>query len=159
MKQDRYDAVLRKRKGRFIPKKVLRHKKFEVNPNYTFTASVWIADTPDSNFLPTVNLTIHHNGDSVRMCFKSAVWLVVALEELRTWTQEMFILLDDRHRTAVAEFLAAHKGQQAEQRNDYTVYTVIQDSGEKKLPKRKAKVDFRTGEILDEKEPAAAGGQ
>lgn len=81
MKQGHYDVVLRKKKGRYIPKKVLRRKKFEVNPNYTFTASVWIADTPSSNLVPTVNLTIQHNGNSVRMCFKSAVWLVVALEE------------------------------------------------------------------------------
>lgn len=159
MKKGCYEVVLRKRRGRYIPKKVLRHKKFEVNPNYTFTASVWIADTPNSNLVPTVNLTIQHNGDYVRMCFKSAVWLVEALRELRTWTLDMFELLDDRHRIALEEFLAAHEGRQPEPRNDHTVYTVIQDFGERKLPKRSGKVDSRTGEVLDEQETAATSGQ
>lgn len=71
----------------------------------------------------------------------------------------MFTLLDDRHSTAVAEFLAAHEGRQPEPRNDYTVYTVIQDFGEHKLPKRRVKVDSRTGEVLDEQEAAAASRQ
>jgi hypothetical protein len=138
---------MKQEKQKYIPKKLLRHENIRVSDKYSFAASVWIADTPESHLKPTVNLTLQHNGDKIRFCFNNAVELIVAIEQLREWVAGMSVMIVDRHNVAIAEYLAFHEGEMLPPINDYTVYTVIQDL-ERKRKAKYEQVDKRTGEIF-----------
>ncbi|MBX2992123.1 MAG: hypothetical protein KF749_13285 [Bacteroidetes bacterium] len=142
-----YKAVMKQERQKYIPKKLLRHENIRVSDKYSFAASVWIADTPESHLRPTVNLTLQHNGDKIRFCFNNAVEMIVAIEQLREWVGSMSVMVNERHNAALAEYLAFHEGETLPPINDYTVYTVIQDL-ERKRHAKYERVDRTTGEIL-----------
>lgn len=145
---EKYEVVLRKGKRKFLPKKVLRHQKIRINDKYTFNASVWIADTPESNFKPTVNLTLQHNGDKVRFCFHDTVEMVNSIEELRRFIGELCVTIHNRHTEAIKEFISFHRDDMLPPINDYTVYTVIQEKSENGDTKEML-CNKQTGELID----------
>jgi hypothetical protein len=141
-----FEVVLKKARRKYIPKKLLKHRKIHVSDRYSFNASIWIADTPESNMKPTVNLTLQHNGDKIRFCFPDVPMLISAIDELRHFVGDKAVDIHNIHTEAVQEFLDFHEAEKLPPLNDYTVYTVIQD----RKKKRKALVcDTRTGEIVE----------
>jgi hypothetical protein len=142
-----YQVVLKRSHRKYIPKKLLQHQKIPVSDRYTFNASVWIADTPESNFKPTVNLTIQHNGDKVRFCFADAVTMCLAMKDLTHFLDKIFTIAHEKHCLAVKEFLEFHQSQRLPSLDDYTVYTVIQGKGKKE---KRIRCRIETGEILEE---------
>ena len=153
MKQgERFEVSLRKARPKYMPKKLLRHEKIKINERYSFNATVWIADTPESNLKPTVNLVLQHNGDKLRFCFRDTVEMLTAIEELRHFVGGMCVTIHDRHTKAVKEFLDFHEGVELTPINDYTVYTVIQEKCEQTTDSGSVVVDRKTGEIIEEKD-------
>jgi hypothetical protein len=147
---ENYEVVIKKRRSRLIPKKILRHTKIPVNKKYTFNVSVWIADTPQSNLKPTINLTLSHNGVVLRLCFPEIHDLWTAVHDLRAIVDDISPLLHERHTAAVKEFLDHHASAMHLPTNDYTVYTVIQDIQGGNGLKTKLRVNSATGEVLGE---------
>lgn len=153
MKTQNTFEVKLKRSGRprVIPKKVLRYTKIPIKGNYTFQANLWIADTPYSHFFPTVNLTLQHNGDTLRFCFKDVPELIIAIEELRRFVGELSVTLHEKHCEAVKEFLDYHEEEKLPPLNDYTVHTVIQEKLKEKGKVRRMVCNVQTGEIVQER--------
>jgi hypothetical protein len=145
-----FEVVLRKQKRKCLPKKILRHTKIPVSDKYTFNASVWIADTPEGNYMPTVNLTLQHNGDKIRFCYPDAVSMCLSMNQLTHFLDEVFVLVHERHTQAVDEFLSFHDKNKLPPINDYTVYTVIQDNQAKGSENKASVVNTKTGEIVHE---------
>lgn len=143
-----YEVVLKKRRFKYIPKKILRHSKIRVSDKYSFNASVWVADTPESNLKPTVNLTLQHNGDKIRLCFHDTVEMMNAIEELRYFIGMLCVTVHNRHTEAIREYIAYHEDDMLPPINDYTVYTVIQEKSENGKDKLLS-VNKETGEIID----------
>lgn len=145
-----YRVVLKKSHPRYIPKKVLRHAKIPVSDKYTFNASIWVADTRESNFKPTVNLTIQHNGDRVRFCFPNVPEMLLAMDALQKFVGMNCVTVDKSHRDAIREYLEFHQTEEPIPINDYTVYTVIQEKARKNGKKKRISCNGTTGEILSE---------
>jgi len=146
--REKYEVVLRKGKRKFLPKKILRHAKIKINDKYSFNASVWVADTPESNMKPTVNLTLQHNGDRIRFCFHDTVELISAIDELRQFLGSLCLTVHNRHTEAIREFIAFHEEDMLPPINDYTVYTVIQDKSDDGKSKELL-CNKQTGELID----------
>ncbi len=145
-----FEVVLKTKRGRYLPKKILQHKRIPVTDTYSFNASVWIADTPNSNLKPTVNLTLQHNGTKLCFCFKDTGTLLTAIWELYKFVGGLSAALKNSHTAAVREFLACHGEERPAPLNDYTAYTVIQGMLAGDRGAVSTKVDTRTGEIIEE---------
>jgi hypothetical protein len=145
-----YRVVLKKSPPRYIPKKVLRHAKIPVSDKYTFNASIWVADTRESHFKPTVNLTIQHNGDRVRFCFPNVPEMLLAMDALQKFVGLNCVTVDNIHRVAVREYLEFHQTEEPIPINDYTVFTVIQEKARKRGKNKRISCNGATGEILSE---------
>jgi hypothetical protein len=143
-----FEATFKKRKARTFPKKILRHRKIQLKEGYFLTASVWVADTPESNIYPTVNLTMQHNGEKVRMCFHDTAQLIFFAEELRNFIGMECVTLHISHNDAVAEYLGYHENDRLPPIDENTVYTVIQEERRKGRKKRAIICDPKTGEIV-----------
>jgi|GEM_PF-4599189 len=144
-----FEGRFKQKRARNFPKKILRHTKIRLKENYFLTASVWVADTPESNIYPTVNLTMQHNGEKVRLCFHDTAQLIFFVEELRKFVGMECTTLHLSHNDAVAEFLSYHEKDRLPPINDYTVYTVIQEKPRKGRKKRAFICDKQTGEIIE----------
>jgi hypothetical protein len=143
-----FGGSFRQRKQRNLPKKILRHTKIKVNETYAFNASYWVADTPESNHYPTVNLTIQHNGDKVRLCFHDTAALINAIEELRHFVGDHCSTLHLSHSEAVEEYLSYHEKDRPPI-IDYYTSTVIQEKPRKGRKRRAFVCNNKTGEILE----------
>jgi hypothetical protein len=148
MRSEKYEVFLKKGKRKFLPKKVLRHQKIRINDKYTFNASVWVADTPESNFKPTVNLTLQHNGDKIRFCFHDTVEMITAIEELRKFVADLCVTIHNRHTEAIKEFISFHRDDMLPTIDYYTVHTVIQEKSEDGKTKELL-CNKQTGELTD----------
>ena len=144
-----FEGSFKQKKHRYLPKKILRHTKINVNEKYTFNASYWVADTPESNHYPTVNLTIQHNGDKVRLCFHDTAALITAIEDLRHFIGDHCTTLHLSHAEAVEEYLDYHQKDRLPPIDDYTVYTVIQEKPKKGRKGKAFVCDKDTGEIVE----------
>lgn len=144
-----FEGRFKQRKTRNFPKKILRHKKIQLKEGYFLTASVWVADTPESNIYPTVNLTMQHNGEKVRMCFHDTAQLIFFAEALRNFIGLECTTLHLSHNDAVAEYLSYHEKDRLPPIDDYTVYTVIQEKPKKGRSKRAFVCHPKTGEIVE----------
>lgn len=144
-----FQANVVPQRSRNFPKKILLHKKIQINKQYAFTASLWVANTPESNHAPTATLVLSHSYHKVRLCFNSVTDLQEAISELLSFVRDKSF---DLHKALVAaqmEFLEFHEQQKLQHLNDNTKATVIQDiSVSKYAPKRKY-VNKLTGEILE----------
>jgi hypothetical protein len=147
---NRFEVTFTKAKRKYLPKKLLRHTKVPVSNKYSFNVSVWIANTPEANYKPTVNLTLQHNGDRIRFCFPDAVTMCLSMKQLTHFLDDMFVLVHERHTQAVDEFLRFHEQNKLPSLNDYTVYTVIQDKPRKGRKNKASVVNTKTGEIVQE---------
>jgi hypothetical protein len=159
MNVGRFEAILKKKRGGYLPKKILKHTKIRVTDRYTFNVSVWVADTPQSNFKPTVNLVLSHNGDILRLCFDKVTDLMIAIHELQEFVLDSSTLIHQRHAEALGEFLSYQKGAIPSPPNDYTLCTVIQDGRGERHLRPTITVDPETGEILDRQDGCAASGR
>lgn len=123
----KYEAVLRKGKLRYMPKKLLKQTKISINRKYTFNATIWIPNTPESNLKPGVVLKFQHNDQEVRLCFNNAADMVIAIDDLRHFVGTLAPTVHLKHEEAVREWLDFHEAQLSPPINDYTILTVIQD--------------------------------
>jgi hypothetical protein len=142
MAREKYQVTLRRERFRPLPKKLLQHVDIPVKKGYTTRATIWVADTPESNLRPTVNLTVSHGHDRIRFCFQNAADLIIFIDRLREFVGEKVLMAHDKHTRAVEEFLAYHEDNTLPLLNDTTEYTVLQG-------KEGVVVDMRTGEILE----------
>lgn len=90
--------------------------------------------------MPTVNMTLSHNEDGVRLCFQNAADMVIFVENLRDFIGSLAVGVHERHAEAVQEFHEYHLGVGLPSLNDTTAHTVIQD----------LVVEKKTGEIVVE---------
>jgi len=146
------ELVVRKKRRRYIPKKILRHGKLPISEKYSCNISVWVADTPESNFKPTVNLTLSHNGVRYGLCFNDAAHLVAWVGALESFIAQTAPTLHQRQTEAILEFIDFHGEAIAPAFNNYTVNTVIQDKQRKKperMKKRVYRIAERDGILID----------
>jgi hypothetical protein len=162
------ELVVRKKQKRYLPKKVLKHGKLNVSEKYTCNVSAWVADTPESNFKPTINLTLSHNGNRFGLCFNDAAHLVLWSGQLESFIAQNAELLHKRQTEAILEFIDFHGEAIAPAINNYTVNTVIQDNPRKQSERSKRRkyrieedkgmmVDVNTGEILSKPDSGEEG--
>lgn len=150
------ELVVRKKGRKHIPKKILLHEQLPISEKYSCQVSVWVADTPGSNYKPTVNLTLTHNGIKFRLCFNGAPELVLWIGALESFIAKHAPILHERQTEAILEFIDFHGEAIAPAFNNYTVNTVIQGKrGEKKVYEMPSirengfEIDPTTGEVLN----------
>ncbi len=143
-----FDAKLIQKKGNFFPKKILTHEKIPINATYSFTVSIWIADTPQSNKKPTINLVLSHANGSFRLCFNSVTDLVETVNLLKSFILGKALVVNTAYTEALKEFFEHHERRRMQDLNDNTDSTVIQDISESKYRGRKRFVNTQTGEII-----------
>lgn len=144
-----YQVVLKKAHPKYIPKKVLRHQKIPVSDKYTFNASIWIADTPESNLRPSVNLTLQHNGERLRFCFHNVPDMILAIGELEKFVGCNAVMVDNKHREALRQYLDFHEAEKHPPIDDYTVLYSYTREKTKHLEGTGIVYDQDTGEILE----------
>ena len=127
----KFEATLRKSRLKYMPKKLLKHKKISITAKYTFNASVWIPNTPESNLRPAVCLKLQHSDQDIRLCFNTVAEMILAIEELCTWAGSFASIAHLKHEEAVREWLEFHESQLSPSINDYTYSTVIQEKKDK----------------------------
>lgn len=151
MGKDRYSVTLRRERFRPLPKKILQTKDIQVRKGYSARATVWVADRPESNLMPTANLTLSHANDKIRFCFQNTADMIVFIENLREFVGDRCLLVHGAQTKALDEFHAYHLERQLPNLNDTTDYTVLQGvnsrvAGERS-PDNQERVDKETGEI------------
>lgn len=144
-----YSARIVPQNGRSFPKKILTHRRIPINETYACTASIWVADTPESNRKPTINLVISHASSSLRLCFNSVVDLREAVVQLYNFVLDKAFVVNDSYNDALREFVEYHEGKRMQTLNDNTVSTVIQDISENKYRGKRSYVVKKTGEIIE----------
>jgi hypothetical protein len=133
--------------GRNFPKKILVHQRIPINENYAFTVSIWIADTPESNKKPTINLVMSHGNHNIRLCFNSVTEMNEAVTMLKNFVLDKSFKVNDAYNEALLEFLEHHEGKRMQSLSNNTALTVIQDITENRYSGKREFVNKITGEI------------
>ena len=144
-----FEARLVPKRSRNFPKKILNHKKIPINETYAFTLSIWIADTPESNRKPTVNLVLSHSSQSFRLCFNSVFEMNEAVTELHNFVLDKSQVVNKAIIEANREFFEYHEKKGIQDLNNNTVSTVIQDISNSDFEKKRTFVNKKTGEIFE----------
>jgi hypothetical protein len=139
-----YEAILRKRKPRTIPKKLLLHRNFEIARGYTARLTVWIPDTPEANLVPAVVLTLSHGTQRVSLSFNDAMALAATFRAMHEFLQDKYVDIYRKHTEALREFYVAHGESPPDFLNDTTVTTVVQGA----RTHEGFVIDCRTGEVV-----------
>ncbi len=136
-------------KPRPFAKKILVNKPIRINAKYGFMASIWVPNTPASNFKPTIALTLSHSDSVLRLCFDSVTDMREAVDSLRSFVLDKAYLVHDAYCIALQEFLEYHEGKRMQGLNDNTASTVIQDITKYKYSPKRKFVNKQTGEITE----------
>jgi hypothetical protein len=144
-----FEAKLVPKKGRTFPKKILCHRKIPINEDYGFTLSIWVADTPESNKRPTINLVMSHSSHTFRLCFDSVTAMLEAATLVRKFILDKAFVVNDAANEAMKEYFEHHERKRMLSLNDNTALTVIQDISESKYRGRRKFVNKQTGEIIE----------
>ena len=131
-RNQRYEAVLRTRPIKYMPKKLLKHTKISINKHYTANVCLWIPNTPEYNLKPGVVLKLQHNDQDIRLCFNNAADMIMFVEDLRKWVGSLAATAHLKQEEAIREWLAFHENQLTPPINDYTDSTVIQEESQSK---------------------------